>query len=86
MKPFDPWLCSVMAAGILLTVLPERAQAGGRYVLNQTPQTIERYFGRYWTRLTLTENGVTRVTYTYSPRRLQQVFRVCQVVCVKGQN
>ena len=74
MKPFDPWLCSVMAAGILLTVLPERAQAGGRYVLNQTPQTIERYFGRYWTRLTLTENGVTRVTYTYSPRRLQQVF------------
>lgn len=74
MKPFDPLLGGVIAAGILLTALPERAQAGGRYVLNQTPQTIERYFGRYWTRLTHPENGVTRVTYTYSPRGLQRVF------------
>ena len=45
MKPFDPWLCIGIAAGILLTALPECAQASGRYVLNQTPQAIERYFG-----------------------------------------
>ncbi|MDX2217174.1 MAG: hypothetical protein SFY66_28160 [Oculatellaceae cyanobacterium bins.114] len=47
----------------------------GRYVLDQTPQTVERYFGRYWTRLTTTNtSGNTVVTYTYSPRPLQRLF------------
>ncbi|MBM0745234.1 hypothetical protein JOY44_27565 (plasmid) [Phormidium sp. CLA17] len=74
MKHSDHWLCGIIVAGIMLTALPDRARASGRYVLNQTPQTIERYFGRYWTRLTRTENGVKRVTYTYSPRGLQRIF------------
>lgn len=55
-----------------IAALPAMA---GRYVLDQTPQTIERYFGRYWTRLTTTNaSGDRVVTYTYSPRPLQRLF------------
>lgn len=42
----------------------------GRYVLNQTPQTIEGYFGRYTTKLTKGE----QVTYTYAPPSFRQLF------------
>ncbi len=42
----------------------------GRPIFNATPQTIERYFGRYQTRLT-TSAGVT---YTYSPQEIRQLF------------
>ncbi len=42
----------------------------GRYVLNQTPQTIERYFGHYLTKRT---NG-DRLTYTYAPKSFQGLF------------
>ena len=73
MKILQRFLLGVIATGLMLSVTA-RSQAAGRYVLNQSPQTIERYFGRYWTRLTLTENGVTRVTYTYSPAGLRRVF------------
>jgi hypothetical protein len=53
---------------------PEPA-AAGRYVLNQTPATIEKYFGRYWTKLTQTDsNGKTTVTYWYSPAKLRRLF------------
>jgi hypothetical protein len=62
-----------------MLIMTAQAQAAGRYVLNQSPQTIERYFGRYWTRLTLTGNGVTRVTYTYSPAGLRRVFPKNQI-------
>lgn len=55
-----------------IAALPAMA---GRYVLNQTPQTVERYFGRYWTRLTTTDASEnTVITYTYSPQRLQRLF------------
>ncbi len=47
----------------------------GRYVLNQRPATIERSFGRYWTKLTQTnEQGKKFVTYTYSPALLRRFF------------
>lgn len=47
----------------------------GRYVLNQPRQTLERYFGGYWTRLTHHDaDQVTRVTYTYSPRGIRRIF------------
>ena len=73
-------LVATIATGfIFTTLLPTPAEASGRYVLNQTPQTIERYFGRYWTRLTRTENGVTRVTYTYSPAGLRRIFPNTQI-------
>jgi hypothetical protein len=42
----------------------------GRYVLNQTPQAIQRYFGRYQTRQT-TKDGVI---YTYAPATLRWLF------------
>ncbi len=42
----------------------------GRYVLNQTPQTIERHFGRYNTKKT---NG-EQVTYTYAPKSFRRLF------------
>lgn len=49
--------------------------AAGRYVLNQTPATIEKYFGRYWSKLTQTgANGKITVTYWYSPARLRRLF------------
>jgi hypothetical protein len=73
-------LLTAIAAGLIFTtLLSNSAEARGRYILNQTPQTIERYFGRYWTRLTRTENGVTRVTYTYSPAALQRIFPNTQI-------
>lgn len=72
-------LLGAIATGLLILSVADPSQAAGRYVLNQSPQTIERYFGRYWTRLTLTENGVTRVTYTYSPAGLRRVFPNSQI-------
>jgi len=57
--------------GLLLlnSFLAPSAEAG-RPVLNQTPQTIHRYFGGYKTRLT-TNSGVT---YTYAPVKFRQLF------------
>lgn len=78
MKIFQRFLLGAIATGLMLSVA-DPSQAAGRYVLNQSPQTIERYFGRYWTRLTLTENGVTRITYTYSPAGLRRVFPTDQI-------
>lgn len=42
----------------------------GRYVLNQTPKTIERYFGRYTTKKT----NAKQVTYTYAPKSFRRLF------------
>ena len=42
----------------------------GRFVLDQTPQTINRYFDGYKTRLT-TNSGVT---YTYAPAKFRRLF------------
>ncbi|NEQ24930.1 MAG: hypothetical protein F6K28_38715 [Microcoleus sp. SIO2G3] len=78
MKILHRFLLGAIATGLILSVA-DRSQAAGRFVLNQSPQTIERYFGRYWTRLTRTENGITRVTYTYSPAGLQRVFPNTQI-------
>ncbi|HEY9620995.1 MAG TPA: hypothetical protein V6C78_11535 [Crinalium sp.] len=60
--------------GLICVSLAPPAIAG-RYVLNQTPQTVERYFGRYWTRLTTTDaNGNSVATYTYSPQQARRLF------------
>ncbi|MBD2385734.1 hypothetical protein [Cylindrospermum sp. FACHB-282] len=42
----------------------------GRYVLNQTPQTIERYFGRYLKKQT----SEGKVIYTYAPKSFRRLF------------
>lgn len=42
----------------------------GRYVLNQTPQTMERYFGRHITKRT---NG-NDVIYIYNPKSFRRIF------------
>ncbi len=42
----------------------------GRYVLNQTPQIIEGYFGSYTTKLTQGE----KITYTYAPKSFRGLF------------
>ncbi len=73
MKILQRFLLGAIATGLMLSVTA-RSQAAGRYVLNQSPKAIERYFCRYWTRLTLTKNGVTLVNYTYSPAGLRRVF------------
>jgi hypothetical protein len=63
-----------LGIGLLVNLIGSPALAG-RLVLNQTPQTIERYFGRYWTRLTTSDaNGNTVITYTYSPRQVRRLF------------
>ncbi|HEY9690685.1 MAG TPA: hypothetical protein V6D15_00600 [Oculatellaceae cyanobacterium] len=54
---------------LLNSIFAPSAQAG-RPVLNQTPQTINRYFGGYKTRLT-TNQGVT---YTYAPAKFKRLF------------
>jgi len=58
-----------LSALVLVGLCADTAWAG-QLVLNQTPQTIERTFGRYQTRLT-TSDGVT---YTYSPTQLRRLF------------
>ena len=61
-----------LSLGISLFTPPAMA---GRYVLNQTPETIERHFGRYWTKLTTKDaSGATRIRYTYSPAGLRRAF------------
>ncbi len=54
---------------LLNSVIPSPAWAG-RYVFNQTPQTIERYFGRYNTKKS---NGKV-ITYTYAPKSFRRLF------------
>ena len=60
-----------LSVGLLLVngVFAPNALAG-RPVLNQTPQTIQSYFGRYQTRLTTTQG----VTYTYAPAQFRRLF------------
>ncbi|MGI0492209.1 hypothetical protein ACN4EG_10370 [Alkalinema pantanalense CENA528] len=49
--------------------------SAGRAVLNQSPATIEKSFGRYWTKLTHRDpDGILRVTYTYNPSKLRRIF------------
>lgn len=66
-------------------------EAAARPVLNQSPQTLQRYFGQPWTRLTETQdNGRTLVTYTYNPTKLRRLFPEARdlrfsVVFVKNQ-
>ena len=54
---------------LLNGIFAPSAQAG-RPVFNQTPQTINRYFGGYKTRL-ITPN---EVIYTYAPTQLKRLF------------
>ncbi|MDZ8054825.1 MAG: hypothetical protein RMX68_008795 [Aulosira sp. ZfuVER01] len=42
----------------------------GRYILNQTPETIEQHFGRYTSKKT---NG-EQVIYTYAPKSFRRLF------------
>lgn len=63
-----------LGIGALVTMLWSSSQtvaiAEKRSLFGASPQTIERYFGPYWSRLT---RGAD-VTYTYSPNRIRQVF------------
>ncbi|WP_256973351.1 hypothetical protein [Nostoc sp. T09] len=63
-------LTGLTVAFLLLNSLLTPPAWAGRYVLNQTPQTIERYFGRYSTKKT---NGA-QVTYTYAPKSFRRLF------------
>lgn len=60
---------------ILLSGLCNPPAHAGRFVLNQSPTTIEGYFGHYWTRLSRpSPDGKTYVTYTYSPALVRRLF------------
>lgn len=63
--------CIQLTVGFLLinSIFNPPALAG-RYVLNQTPQTIERYFGRYLKKQTSDE----KVIYTYAPKSFRRLF------------
>jgi hypothetical protein len=65
------YFITLLIVGLLLfnSVFIPPALAG-RYVLNQTPQTIESYFGRYTTKLTQGE----QITYTYTPKSFRGLF------------
>jgi hypothetical protein len=63
--------CSIaISVGLVLPIAIAQPAAAGRYVLDQTPATIEKSFGRYWTKLT----RPIGVTYTYSPAPLRKLF------------
>ncbi len=61
-----------LAILFLSGLFPTPALAG-RYVLNQTPATIQRHFGRPWTIETLKDKPNTKL-YTYSPSGVRRVF------------
>jgi hypothetical protein len=69
---------SVVLVSIALlnsSLFAPEVEASGRYVLNQSPATIEKSFGRYWTKLTRkNEAGKVFVTYWYSPAKLRRLF------------
>jgi len=69
MKSRDIWQGFTVAILLVNSIIIPPALAG-RYVLNQTPQTIELYFGVYYTKKT---NG-EQVTYTYAPKSFRRVF------------
>jgi hypothetical protein len=48
--------------------------ATARPVFNQSPETMDRAFGRYWTKLTQRDDQGLYVTYTYSPAKLRPLF------------
>ncbi|MGF1936320.1 MAG: hypothetical protein RM347_018345 [Nostoc sp. ChiQUE02] len=55
---------------LLVNSIYSPSAVAGRYVFNQMPKTIERYFGRY---ITKQSNGDT-VTYTYAPQSFWRLF------------
>ncbi|MEH1943678.1 MAG: hypothetical protein V7L01_26140 [Nostoc sp.] len=73
MKFHHLWQTFIGLTGIFLLVnsIYSPSAMAGRYVFNQTPQRIERYFGRYITKQT---NGDT-VSYTYAPQSFRRLFR-----------
>ena len=59
----------------LVTGMQPFAVSGERSIFGENPTDIERYFGPYWTRLTLGDaEGDLNVTYTYSPGRIRSLF------------
>jgi hypothetical protein len=60
---------------IALVILPANTALAGQAVFNQTPETMDKAFGRYWTKLTREgSDGKAYVTYTYSPNKLRRRF------------
>jgi hypothetical protein len=53
-------------------ILPANSALAGQAVFNQTPETMDKAFGRYWTKLTQEYDGKPYVTYTYSPNKLRR--------------
>lgn len=72
MAKFNPtaFVFKLSFSWLLLSIFLAEPVWAGRPILNETPEVIERYFGRYQTRLT-TPAGVT---YTYSPQGIRQLF------------
>ncbi|MEM9090616.1 MAG: hypothetical protein AAGC93_17935 [Cyanobacteria bacterium P01_F01_bin.53] len=59
----------------LVTGMQSSAVSSERSIFGESPTDIERYFGQYWTRLTLGHaEGDLNVTYTYSPGRIRSFF------------
>jgi hypothetical protein len=60
----------VVIAAMLTFGLTARPALAGRLVFNQTPASIDRAFGRYWTKRTVGQQA----TYTYNPARLRRIW------------
>jgi hypothetical protein len=43
-------------------------------VFNQSPETVDRALGRYWTKLTKRDDQGLFVIYTYSPAKLRRLL------------
>jgi len=66
---------SIVGVSLLLssTLLPMPAFAG-RYVLNQSPQTVQRYFGRPIAPVPGIETRLSETTYRYNPAGIRRVL------------
>lgn len=69
---------ALVAVALLIALIilpPANTAIAGQAVFNQTPETMDKAFGRYWTKLTREDSdGKAYVTYTYSPNKLRRLF------------
>ncbi|NJN30517.1 MAG: hypothetical protein HC824_08880 [Synechococcales cyanobacterium RM1_1_8] len=75
MKITLPLFCTSFS--LLLGWMQPLPAIAGRYVFNQTPETIEKSFGRYWTKKTFfvgDDRPKQIIQLTYSPTGLRRTF------------
>lgn len=67
-------ILSAVGGSLLLSSAILMPAFAGRYVLNQSPQTVQRYFGRPIATVLGGETRLSELTYRYSPAGIKRVL------------